>query len=64
MRVRRIKQEEAQPTHSLEVTESEMWAIRRASEAYVQDEYRDYLPFHKANLEKILKALNIELGEE
>lgn len=62
MRIRRLTPPVEVPTHLLEVTEGELFALRRATEAYVQDEHGMRADFHKPNLRNVLKALNGELA--
>lgn len=65
MRIKRIKQEPPPPppTHLLAVTELEMKALRRASEAYVQDEHRERSFFYKDTLRGIVVELERALQE-
>ncbi len=54
MKIKKINLEEEQPTHLLAVTKTEMWALRRATEAYLQDEHRARLAHYKPTLSSIL----------
>ncbi len=57
MRIRKIVPEDEQPTHLLAVSEHEMKALRRASEAYIQDEHRERSPYYKETLSRIKAQL-------
>lgn len=59
MKVKRIAPQPEPATHLLAVTQREMKALRRACEAYVQDEHRERSPYYKPDLQDIM----IELGK-
>lgn len=63
MRVKKIAAPVVEPpTHLLAVNRHEMMALRRASEAYVQDEHRERSPYYKPVLRDILVQLEDNLS--
>jgi hypothetical protein len=58
MKVRKIDPQPQPPTHLLAVSDHEMKAIRRAAEAYIQDEHRERSGYYKEALNGVLSALN------